>query len=211
MNQQASFTQLQSELLLVEERLKNQTQQLDELQKEHNQLQQRKQIQIEQWQSTLDPFNLSAPDKDKFDEWFREVTQRSERFNNQKMAAQTLSQQIEVNNATLKVESAQLRDLTQQIEQEENRLKQIELGLEQKIAQRKTLLSGLAISQFIQKLNDKQTMLFQTQEQLSKQLNEIDKAIASMNGSYQELIDASEKTKHGTKTSQYPVLSITYR
>ncbi len=36
-------------------------------------------------------------------------------------------------------------------------------------------------------------MLFQTQEQLSKQLNEIDKAIASMNGSYQELIDASEK------------------
>lgn len=50
--QQASFTQLQSELLLVEERLKNQTQQLDELQKEHNQLQQRKQIQIEQWQST---------------------------------------------------------------------------------------------------------------------------------------------------------------
>ncbi|MBO1928737.1 hypothetical protein J4731_03550 [Providencia rettgeri] len=48
------------------------------------------------------------------------------------MAAQTLSQQIEVNNATLKVESAQLRILTQQTEQEENRLKQIELGLEQK-------------------------------------------------------------------------------
>lgn len=193
--QQASFTQLQSDLLLVEERLKNQTQQHDELQKEQSQFQQRKQRQLEQWQSTLAPFNLNVPDKDKFDEWVLDITQRSERFNNQKVAAQTLSQYIEVNNATLKIESEQLNILTQQIEQERNRLKQIESGLEQKTAQRKTQLSGLAISQFIQQLNDKQTILFQTQEQLSKQLNEVDKAIASMNGSYQELIDACEKTK----------------
>lgn len=107
--------------------------------------------------------------------------------------AQTLSQQIEVNKATLKAESEQLNILTQQIEQERNRLKQIELDLEQRIARRKTLVSGLTINQFIQQLNDKQAMLFQAQEQLSKQLNETDKTIASMNGSYQALIDASEK------------------
>ncbi|MEQ5573623.1 AAA family ATPase [Providencia huaxiensis] len=193
--QQAGFTQWQSDLSLIEERLKNQTQQLDELQKEYNQFQQRKQIQLDKWQSTLTPFNLNVPDKDKFDEWISEISQRSERFNNQKVMAQTLSQQIEVNKATLKVELEQLDILTQQIEQERNRLKQIELDLEQKAAQRKTQLSGLTINQFIQQLNDKQTMLFQAQEQLSKQLNEIDKTIASMNGSYQALIDASEKTK----------------
>lgn len=193
--QQAGFTQLQSELLLVEERLKNQTQQLEENQKEHAQLQQRKQVQLAQWQSALAPFNLSVPDKDNFDEWVSKVTQRSERFNNQQMAAQTLSQQIEVNNATLKVDSEQLSALTQQVKQEKNRLKQIEDELEQIITQRKTLLCGLSINQFIQQLNDKHAMLFQTQEQLSKQLNEIDKTIASMNGSYQALIDACEKSK----------------
>ncbi|MEX9911095.1 AAA family ATPase [Providencia huaxiensis] len=193
--QQAGFTQWQSDLSLIEERLKNQTQQLDELQKEYNQFQQRKQIQLDKWQSTLTPFNLNVPDKDKFDEWISELTQRSEHFNNQKMMAQTLSQQIEVNKATLKAESEQLNILTQQIEQERNRLKQIELDLEQRIARRKTLVSGLTINQFIQQLNDKQAMLFQAQEQLSKQLNETDKTIASMNGSYQALIDASEKTK----------------
>ncbi|EPK8019786.1 AAA family ATPase [Providencia rettgeri] len=193
--QQAGFTQWQSDLSLIEERLKNQTQQLDELQKEYNQFQQRKQIQLDKWQSTLTPFNLNVPDKDKFDEWISELTQRSEHFNNQKVMAQTLSQQIEVNKATLKAESEQLNILTQQIEQERNRLKQIELDLEQRIARRKTLVSGLTINQFIQQLNDKQAMLFQAQEQLSKQLNETDKTIASMNGSYQALIDASEKTK----------------
>ncbi|ENU1226925.1 AAA family ATPase [Providencia rettgeri] len=193
--QQAGFTQWQSDLSLIEERLKNQTQQLDELQKEYNQFQQRKQIQLDKWQSTLTPFNLNVPDKDKFDEWISELTQRSEHFNNQKVMAQTLSQQIEVNKATLKAESEQLNILTQQIEQERNRLKQIELDLEQRIARRKTLVSGLTINQFIQQLNDKQAMLFQAQEQLSKQLNETDKTIASMNGSYQALIDASEKTE----------------
>lgn len=192
--QQTHFKQLQSDLLLVEERLKYQTQQFDDTQIEQNQLQQRYQAQTTQLNTVLAPFNLSLPESKKFDEWINEVTQRGELFNHQKAAAQSLNQQIEVNNATLKSESEQLDQLSQQLEAEKNQLKQINSHLEQKDSQRKTLLSGLPVSQFIQQLNTKQEQLSQTQEQLSKQLSEIDKTIAAMNGSYQELEAARQKT-----------------
>lgn len=192
--QQTHFKQLQSDLLLVEERLKYQTQQFDDTQIEQNQLQQRYQAQTTQLNTVLAPFNLSLPESEKFDEWIDEVTQRGELFNHQKAAAQSLNQQIEVNNATLKSESEQLDQLSQQLEAEKNQLKQINSHLEQKDSQRKTLLSGLHVSQFIQQLNTKQEKLSQTQEQLSKQLSEIDKTIAAMNGSYQELEAARQKT-----------------
>ncbi|GAB1438887.1 AAA family ATPase [Providencia sp.] len=192
--QQTHFKQLQSDLLLVEERLKYQTQQFDDTQIEQNQLQQRYQAQTTQLNTALAPFNLSLPESEKFDGWINEVTQRGELFNHQKAAAQSLNQQIEVNNATLKSESEQLDQLSQQLEAEKNQLKQINSHLEQKDSQRKTLLSGLPVSQFIQQLNTKQEQLSQTQEQLSKQLSEIDKTIAAMNGSYQELEAARQKT-----------------
>ncbi|MGG4608084.1 SbcC/MukB-like Walker B domain-containing protein [Providencia sp. Me31A] len=192
--QQAHLKQLQSDLLLVEERLKYQTQQLDDTQIELNQLKQRWQAQTMQLNALLTPFNLKLPESEKFDEWVDEVTQRGELFNRQKIAAQALNQQIEVNNATLKSESEQLQLLSQQLESEKELLTKIKSDLEQKDSQRKTLLSGLPVSQFIQQLNIQQEQLSQTQEQLSKQLIEIDKAIAAMNGSYQELEAARQKT-----------------
>lgn len=192
--QQAHFKQLQSDLLLVEERLKYQSQQFGGTQIEQNQLQQRWQAQTIQLNALLAPFNLKLPESKQFDEWLDEITQRGELFNRQKIAAQTLTQQIEVINATLKFESEQLHLLSQQLETEKNLFKKIKSDLEQKDNQRKTLLSGLPASQFIQQLNTRQEQLSQTQEQLSKQLIEIDKTIAAMNGSYQELEATRQKT-----------------
>ncbi|EMU8999977.1 MULTISPECIES: AAA family ATPase [unclassified Providencia] len=191
---QASFNQLQADQLLIEERLKYQTQLFDETQKEQCQIQQREREQIGQLQLALAPFDLNLPESETFDTWLTEVTQRGEFFNTQKMLAQTLSQQIDVSNATLQSESNQLNKLNQQLDNDKHQLKRIEIDLEQKSTLRKTHLSGLPVSQYIQRLNTKQEMLSQAQEALHKQLNEIDNAISVMNGSYQELIEITRKT-----------------
>ncbi|TOL43318.1 hypothetical protein CGH97_25720, partial [Vibrio parahaemolyticus] len=72
------------------------------------QIQQREREQIGQLQLALAPFDLNLPESETFDTWLTEVTQRGEFFNTQKMLAQTLSQQIDVSNATLQSESNQL-------------------------------------------------------------------------------------------------------
>lgn len=191
--QQAHFNQQQADLLLVEERLKYQVSLFDEGLKEQSQLQQRKNEQTEQLHTALAPFCLSLPTSEKFDEWLTEVAQRGEFFNTQKTTAQALSQKIEVTHATLKSESEQLNLLNQQVEKEKIQFRQINTELEQKTAQRKSLLSGLPVHQFIQQLNTQQAALSQAQEQLSKQLNEIDKTIASLNGSLQGTIEEVNK------------------
>ncbi|EPL6455440.1 SbcC/MukB-like Walker B domain-containing protein [Providencia rettgeri] len=192
--QQTYLNQQQADLLLIEERLKYQTQLFDESQKELAQLQQRKNEQTEQLQAALAIFELTLPESENFDEWLSGITQRSEFYNTQKTTAQTLSQKIEVSSATLKSENEQLNQLNQQLEKEKTQFQQANITFEQKTAERKTLLSGLTVPQFIQQLNTRQEVLSQAQEQLSKQLNEIDKTIASLTGSLQEIIEAINKT-----------------
>ncbi|WP_369309941.1 AAA family ATPase [Providencia rettgeri] len=192
--QQTLFNRQQADLLLVEERLKYQTQLFEELQKEQVQLQQRKNKQTEQLQVALAPFALSLPESSKFNEWISEIAQRGEFYNSQKMAAQVLSQKIEVTRATLTSESEQLKQFALQLEKEKTQFNQVNIALEQKTAERKTQLSGRPISQFIQQLNTQQEALSQVQDQLSQQLNERDKAIALLNGSLQSVIEGTNKS-----------------
>ena len=190
---QTHLNQQQADLSLVEERLKYQTQLFDESQKELAQLQQRKNEQTEQLQTALAPFELKLPESEDFDKWVSDTTQRGEFYNTQKTTAQTLSQKIEVSSASLKSETEQLNQLNQQLEKEKKQFQQAHITLEQKTTERKTLLSGLSVPQFIQQLNTQQEVLSQAQEQLSKQLNETDKMIASLTGSLQEIIEAINK------------------
>ncbi|MEQ4675740.1 AAA family ATPase [Providencia vermicola] len=194
-DQQTYLSQQQAGLSLVEERLKYQTQLFDESQRELAQLQQRKNEQTEQFQTALVHFDLNLPESKNFDKWVSDITQRGEFYNTQKVTAQALNQKIEVTSATLKSESEQLKQLNQQIEKEETQFKQANIVLQQKNAERKTQLSGLPIPLFIQRMNTQQEALSLAQEQLSQQLNEVDKNIASLNGRLQEIIKTLNKAK----------------
>lgn len=201
-DQQTYLTQQQAGLSLIEERLKYQTQLFDESQRELAQLQQRKNEQTEQFQTALVHFDLNLPESENFDKWVSDITQRGEFYNTQKVTAQALNQKIEVTSATLKSESDQLKQLNQQIEKEETQFKQANIVLQQKNAERKTQLSGLPIPLFIQQMNTQQEALSLAQEQLSQQLNEVDKNIASLNGRLQEIIKTLNKAKFEHQQAQ---------
>ena len=200
--QQALVKQQQSALALLNERLKHLSQTLDELTKEHNRLQLRKNEQTEQLQSSLCQFKLTLPDNNSFEEWFTNIEQRSQFYESQKIAAQKLIQQIDVSKVTLASEMTQKNQLQNQLESVKQQQLQIKTELCEKENQRKTLLNGLTISQFIEEIQEKQTRLAHKLELLTKNTNETEKNIAALNGSYQEIIESVKKTSQLLSNAQ---------
>ena len=191
--QQALVKQQQATLALLEERLKYHAQMFDEIQKEQNQLQQRKNEQTEQLQSALTQFQLILPENNDFDAWFSNIEQRSQFYESQKIAAQKLTQQIDVSNATLAAEIAQKTQLLKQLENGKQQQLQCSNELIEKKNQRQNLLNGLTVSQFIEGMQEKQTRLAHQLELLTKNINDIERNISVLNGSHQAIIESVKK------------------
>ncbi|MBP6122999.1 MULTISPECIES: AAA family ATPase [Providencia] len=186
--------QQQSALELLNERLKYNVQQLNEIEKVKAQQQQRKNEQTAQLQASLAQFNLVLPENGLFDVWFDSIEQRSQLYQTQKISAQNLAQKIAVDHATLKAEIVQKNQLDQQLIAIKQQQRQTNTELLQKQTHRQTLLEGHQVSQFIERMQVQQTQLAQALELSTKQINDVEKTIAVLNGSHQELVESIEKT-----------------
>ena len=201
-DKQTIYKQQQSALDLLNERLKHQTLLLGEGQKECTKSQQRLHDETQKIQGSLARFDLTLPSSNAFDEWLNNIEQRSQFYESRKIATQKLIQQMDVSQATLAAEINQQHQLTKQLEEAKAQHQKMQDELWQKNQYRKTLLSGLSIHQFIERQQEKQKRLTQAIEQLITHINNIERNIASFNGSHQEVIDSVKKAQQSLSLTQ---------
>lgn len=185
--QQTQAKQLFSELSLLDEKLKHLSLQLEENRAEQQSLQQRLEHQTQQLTDSLAPFNLILPSQAQFTTWLQEIEQRGQYYEAQKNTFLQITKNIEVDTATLAAETANAQQLTQQLSAQQQQLEQLNQQIEQKNMQRQNLLDGQTVAVFVQKMQEKQAQYTHQVDTLSEQISAIDKNIAALNGSAQEL------------------------
>lgn len=198
--QQSHIKQQQAELALLAERLTHQQQRIDETNREFASQQRRYQQQNEQLQSALAEFELPATAS--VEHKLATLAQRGQHYESNKNHAQTLSQQIAVSRATLQADINQLADLQKQLESAHQRLNQLQHTLTDKQQTRTVLLGGQAIVPFVEQLHQKHDALTRQQQQLTEQVSQSEKTIASLKGSQKQIMDAVEQTQQRLAAAQ---------
>ncbi|EUD10182.1 AAA family ATPase [Providencia alcalifaciens] len=185
--QQAQTKQLLSELSLLDEKLKYHSQQLDENQAEQHALKQRVEQQTQQLATSLSPFNLTLPSQEQFSSWLKEIEQRGQYYEAQKTDAQQFAKSIEVHAATLAAETTYAQQIEQQLASQQQHFEQLNQQIGHANTQRQNMLDGQAITIFTQNMQVQQAQYARKVDELTLQISEIDKHIAALTGSAQEL------------------------
>ncbi|EKT53569.1 AAA family ATPase [Providencia sneebia] len=197
---QSQYKQQQSALLLIAERLTHQKQLFTNMQSELTHLKSRFDEQYQQIKNSIALFSL--PSTENISQSLEILALRGQDYELKARTAQELRQKIAVTAATLEVELNQQSTLEKQYGHLEQQLQKYQQAITQKQADRKLLLAGEAIADYVEKLQKKLADITEHLQKLTNQVNLSEKNIASLKGSLNEVISAVKVSQQQLTSTQ---------